>query len=167
VGVPSNQRGYDFWNPRGDPTRINYVGINAANGAVEVGGQPLHMRPEDEMKVGWMPARVTYGMRPMLNLNITKLSQTKGSTSFMSDIWGAVPYWTINIEELSHSARGASEAKIHVWYFDGHVARNSYSKDKYFATAGSGYGGFMNNGTDTGHQQLTWEILFEGGQYPY
>jgi prepilin-type N-terminal cleavage/methylation domain-containing protein len=167
MGVSSGKKGFDAWNPHGNPILWNYIGINAANGAVEVGGAALHMRSADEAKIGWMPARVTYGMRPMMKLNIKKLSQTKGSTSYLSDVWMASPStWDMNIDEMSHSARGASEAKIHCWYFDGHVARNSYSKDKYFATTGSGYGGFMNNGTETGYPALTWEILFEGGIYP-
>jgi prepilin-type N-terminal cleavage/methylation domain-containing protein len=157
-------RPFNEGNPRGNVKHSNYCGINADN-AVPNGGNTLRMTTEDELKIGWLPSRLTYGFRNMSVIGVKKLSQVKSSWSYLSDVWGAFSWWKIHISQLSHSRPGASEAKIHAWYFDGHVNRGSYSKDKYFVTSGQYLSdGFMNDGTVTGYPQATWVNLFEGGQ---
>jgi prepilin-type processing-associated H-X9-DG protein len=159
---------YDIKNTRGNNHHENYVGINAIR---PEGGDGAHMLPADEANIGWMNQRISYGFRPTIDINVKKLSQTKGSMSYLSDVWMAnANYWHIHIDEVSHSFQGATEAKINTWYFDGHVARFSFSKDKYFCSMSTGSSlptGFMNNGTVTGYPKVTWEVLFEGGTYPY
>jgi prepilin-type N-terminal cleavage/methylation domain-containing protein/prepilin-type processing-associated H-X9-DG protein len=163
-------REYDAWNPHGDPTKWNYMGVNAANAALEAGAS-MHMRPEDEARVGWIPARVSYGMRPIgknpmrANKVIKKLSQGKSDMSFLSDVWADLPnYWHIHIQDLSHASKGGGEGKIHAWYLDGHVERRNFARDLYFCSPSNGSplpDGFMNLPSNA--NPLTWRILFEDG----
>jgi prepilin-type N-terminal cleavage/methylation domain-containing protein len=148
-------------NAKGDVRHGNYCGVNADNAGPGKNPSPLHMLPADELKIGWLNYRLSYGVRPLLNMNISKLSQVKSSMSYLSDVWYGGIVYQINIDEVSHAGRGATEAKIHAWYFDGHVTRGSYSKDRYFQSPGwSQYGGFMN-------RDMTWAVLFEGDAYDF
>jgi prepilin-type N-terminal cleavage/methylation domain-containing protein len=156
-----NTRGltYNAWNAKGDPTHWNYYGINSTRNQ--------HMRPEDEAKIGWYNGSVSYGFRFLLDLGIKNIAQTKNSMSYLSDRWQAnQSYWDTHIDEMSHSFPGATAAKLHGWYFDGHVTRVSLDKNKYFRSGGALPDGYMNNGSETGYPALTWEIIFEGKSYP-
>jgi prepilin-type N-terminal cleavage/methylation domain-containing protein len=154
---------FNYANSKGDPTHTNYCGVRAKSGD--------YMRPADEAKIGWMNMRISYGFRAMNGLGIKKIGQTKGSMSYVADVWEAGGnYYNMHIDQISHSFRGATEAKLHAWYFDGHVSRGSYTKDKYFMCSSSNSplpDGFMNNGSNSRYPRLTWEVLFEGGMYPY
>jgi prepilin-type N-terminal cleavage/methylation domain-containing protein len=153
---------YDSWNSHGDPKHWNYVGINAQNAPPNP--SPLLLTEADEAKIGWMNSRLSYGVRPMVMnvLNVKKISQTKSSMSYISDMWEANGgFWHMHIDGMSHAAKNGSEAKIHVWYFGGHVERRTYARDKYFTSRSSDSvlpDGFMNV-----NPKLTWRVLFEDG----
>jgi prepilin-type N-terminal cleavage/methylation domain-containing protein/prepilin-type processing-associated H-X9-DG protein len=152
-------------NAKGNPNHENYTGVNAANNS--------RMTPADEAKIGWLNGRASYGFRPMVNtpiwtaanISIKKTSQTKSNMSYVSDVWeNNGGYWHIHIDEISHVSKGSTEAKMHAWYFDGHVERKNFSRDKYFVSAGinsplpPSEGGFMNQ-----NPALTWRVLFDDG----
>jgi prepilin-type N-terminal cleavage/methylation domain-containing protein len=146
-------------NCRGDGNHWNYLGPNNTI-------HPYHaLLPADEEKVGWLNDAVSYGVRPMVTLGIKTVGKTKSSMSYLADVWGANNnHYNSHIDELSHSSRGATEAKIHAWYFDGHVQRGGYARDKYFVSSinNPNFTGFMNR-----FPRLTWEVLFEGGEYDF
>jgi prepilin-type N-terminal cleavage/methylation domain-containing protein len=154
--------GYDSWNSRGDKNHWNYVG---PGGTVH----PEHdLRPEDAAKVGWMNDSVSYGIRPMFNMKIKKLSTMKSTMSYISDWWMASnstnSVYRMHIDEMSHVSKGSTEAKMHAWYVDGHVERRNFPREKYFvsysgmSTLPPSKGGFMNF-----FPTLTWRVLFEDG----
>jgi prepilin-type N-terminal cleavage/methylation domain-containing protein len=151
--------GYNAWNARGDPSHWNYYGINSTRNQ--------HMRPEDEAKIGWYNGSVSYGVRFLLDLGIKNISRTRSSMSYLADRWQAnTGYWDTHIDEIAHSYQGAAEARLHGWYFDGHVNRISLDKSQYFCSSGTLPDGYMNNGSVTGYPALTWEIIFEDKPYP-
>jgi prepilin-type processing-associated H-X9-DG protein len=154
----STARASNVRNSRGDPHHENYMGINAvvrANGA-----PPLHLTPEDEAKIGWMNIGISYGFRPMLMLGIKKIGRATSSMSYIADLWGASGFYHIHIDQVSHTTKSGTEAKMHAWYFDGHVERRTFSRDKYFVSSSDSSlpDGFMNL-----NPPLTWRVLFEDG----
>jgi prepilin-type N-terminal cleavage/methylation domain-containing protein len=167
---------YNSWNARGNPDHWNYCGINRTKKSDDYRETLTDMFPTDvyrmtaadEAKIGWLNLRVSYGVRPMYNLRIKRISQMKSGMSYLSDVWMANGGWyDIHIDEMSHVSKGSTEAKMHACYVDGHVERKTFPREKYFACA-SGYsplpsaeGGFMNNGLNW--SKLTWRVLFEDG----
>jgi prepilin-type N-terminal cleavage/methylation domain-containing protein len=148
-------------NAKGDIAHDNYCGVNAVNSS-------MRMTPADESKIGWLNLRISYGIRPTIDIKVKKISQVNSSWSYISDLWEANSnYYNMHIDQMSHVSRGSSETKIHAWYIDGHVERRNYPREKYFM-CWNGLSllreGFMNNGTV--YPRLSWQVLFENGVDP-
>jgi prepilin-type N-terminal cleavage/methylation domain-containing protein len=161
---------FNSWNSKGNPTHWNYIGVNANNAPPNP--QPEHLLPEDEAQIGWLNLRLSYGFRPMYNMGISNLNQTNNGMSYISDVWMATPSlnaaYRIHIDEVSHVNRGSTEADMHAWYFDGHIERRTFPRNKYFVSS-HGYstlpaneGGFINH-----YPTITWSVLFENAPYDF
>jgi prepilin-type N-terminal cleavage/methylation domain-containing protein/prepilin-type processing-associated H-X9-DG protein len=171
-GVPNAMwgRGYDAWNSRGDRAHGNYTGINPLPSATwpYQNHVQYYMTDADNAKIGWLNSRISYGVRPMFNLKVKSISKLGSSSSYISDVWEANNSYNatyrMHIDEFSHASKGSTEAKVHVWYADGHVERRTLAREKYFVAYSQmsslpiPEGGFMNI-----YPALTWRVLYEDG----
>ena len=109
------------WNPKGQITHWNYIGQPVA-GATYILEVP-------DQHIGWMPVRITIGIRKLYHLNDKKGykkvedASVNGKRAFLCDLWVSTGkfgnYWKTRDTDIPHKT--SARPSVNTWYMDGHA----------------------------------------------
>ncbi len=138
------------WNPKGQVSHWNYIGQSVVGAT--------HILEDPDMHIGWMPTRLTIGIRKLYHFGGKRGYQKvenaamKGKRAFLCDLWVATgmfgTYWQSRETDIPHKT--GKRTSLNTWYIDGHGKSVKIESERYSTFTDPETGvedSFLNSGT--------------------